>query len=261
MCRGPRPKGTPRWARGLAVFALSALLGTPARAASSEAEELLRKGEECFASYHKDDENVAEALSCFQKASRLEPQSAEVWVALARTYFHVGEQADERKEKLSFYGKAREAAETACKIAPDNADAHLWLGSSLGRYVETKNLAQAFASRGEIRREFERALELDPDHLVALNALGGMYEALPKLLGGSDKKALRLYTEAASIDANFTLTHLHLARFYTKKKEYVKAREECRLIMNYKKPVFGNDWEASHKPEAERLLKRLETKK
>ena len=51
----------------------------------------------------------------------------------------------------------------AVAAQPDSSIAHLWLGRALGRKIEKAGPLKAVRLVGDVRREFERAVTLDPN--------------------------------------------------------------------------------------------------
>lgn len=73
---------------------------------------------------------VDEAISAFERAATLDPQAADIPAELAALYARQGNLTG-----------ARESAEAALKIDPDNVDAHRVLGGIFASMVETDNAA------------------------------------------------------------------------------------------------------------------------
>lgn len=79
--------------------------------------------------------------------------------------------------------------ETAVRLMPQNSEFHLWLGRADGKKASSIHSIRAYPLAKKVRREFERAAQLDPGNADALFALGEFYIAAPRIVGGDKKKA------------------------------------------------------------------------
>src|SRR6188768_3442619 len=77
-------------------------------------------------------------------------------------------------------------------------------------------LKQGKAREAEV--EFRRLLEVEPDHVEALNVVG-----LAALRDGDIDSALTLLKRAAAVDSGQALTHLHLGRAHAAAFEFDSA--------------------------------------
>ncbi len=87
----------------------------------------------------------------------------------------------------------------AAKLAPNNPDMHFYLGEANGVLAGNANILSAGGYAKVVRRSFERALELDPDHEPALEGLIIYKLRAPRLLGGDKEEALALSTRLSEI--------------------------------------------------------------
>lgn len=77
------------------------------------------------------------------------------------------------------------------------ADYHYWLARAVGQQAATANrLRQPLLAR-RARAAFERAVELDPDHLDAREGLVVFFTQAPGIMGGSKEKARQQVQEIA----------------------------------------------------------------
>ena len=77
----------------------------------------------------------------------------------------------------------------AVAAQPDSSIAHLWLGRALGRKIQKAGPLQAVLLVGDVRREFERAVTLDPNNVEARSDLLEFYLGAPRSFGGGIDKA------------------------------------------------------------------------
>lgn len=79
--------------------------------------------------------------------------------------------------------------ERAVQLDDGNALYHFWLGSAVGDATPHANkLKQPFMAR-RVKKEWERAVQLDPNQIDARFRLVGFYVLAPGFMGGSTEKA------------------------------------------------------------------------
>jgi len=149
----------------------------------------------------------------------------------------------------SFYqgGKNEEAIREfreAIKLDPNHSWAHLWLGRALGRKIEKMNPVRAAFGVGDVRREFERAVELDPRNLEARSDLLQFYMDAPGVFGGGMDKARKQAEAIAKLDA--AEGHSAYAKIAEKEQRFEQAEQEYRAAIdaNPKHPGYRRDLEA-----------------
>src|SRR5436305_7758373 len=104
-------------------------------------------------------------------------------VAVAQT---AGESVAAAKQLLRQHDSAGAAKllERALAIRQNDADLHYLLGSAYMEEGETANVLSRMSFARKIKTEFERAVELNPDHLEARHRLIMVYVMAPALMGG-----------------------------------------------------------------------------
>jgi len=75
--------------------------------------------------------------------------------------------------------------EKAVAQNPKSAEAHYLLGSAYGSQAQKASIFGQASLAGKTRDEFEKAVELDPNHLEARFALLQYYAFAPGIMGGS----------------------------------------------------------------------------
>ena len=93
------------------------------------------------------------------------------------------------------YREAQAAFEVALEEAPDSSSNNLWLGLAIGRRLQTMSAIRrlgALPLARRVKRQFERAVELDGENLEALDALLGFHLEAPPMVGGSKARAREL---------------------------------------------------------------------
>jgi tetratricopeptide (TPR) repeat protein len=125
-----------------------------------------------------EENNIAAAHQFFTTFVQEQPTNAVGAFYLGRTFF-----AQEQ------YEQAIEWLEKAVVLDGQNADYHMWLGRAYGSHAQRAGILWQFPLARRVRRHFERAVELNPDHIHARADLAEYYLKAPRLLGGGKEKA------------------------------------------------------------------------
>jgi len=116
--------------------------------------------------------------------------------------------------------------EEAATYAPNDSDTRLWLGRAYGLKASHVNAFSAFGLAKKVRSSFERAVQLGPANVHAMNDLGEFYIAAPGIVGGGIDKAQAL---AARMQSRFpSQSHRMLALIAEKKKDIATAEAEFK---------------------------------
>jgi tetratricopeptide (TPR) repeat protein len=127
---------------------------------------------------------------------------------------------------LTDYKRSTEWLEKAVAAAPADSDYALWLARAYGRRAETSNPFMAPSHASKARRYFEKAVELDPKNLEAMNDLFEYYLEAPGFLGGGSDKAQALAARMAQL--NPAEGFWAQAKLAEKRKEYSAAEMNLR---------------------------------
>lgn len=118
--------------------------------------------------------------------------------------------------------------ERAVDAQPQDADYHYWLGRAYIEQVQRASMLRRMGIAKKLRKSLERAVELDPDHLAARDALANFFFNAPGIVGGGKDKAYAQVDEIAARDAREGL--LLRARFLGEEK---KAGEAITALEAY----------------------------
>jgi len=146
---------------------------------------------------------------------QVNPKDGDVYELIGRSHYMMGD-----------YKKATENLEKAMAADPSSSAHALWLGRAYGRRAETSTLLTAPGHASKARQYFEKAVQLDPNNLEAINDLFEYYLEAPGFLGGGYDKAAGLAGRIARIDP--VEGHYAQARLAEKRKEYGSAEEQLR---------------------------------
>ena len=138
----------------------------------------------------------------------------------ARAAFYLGRIAGHQRgldEAIRWFKKAVD-------LEPTSSAHHMWLGDAYASKAQRAGVFEKpFLSRS-IRKEIEKAVELDPSNLDARQGLVQFYVMAPGILGGSAQKAKEQAAEMAKRDA--VRGHRMYAWIYTQEKDFAKAEQE-----------------------------------
>ena len=172
--------GNRGWTRGaLAVWV--GLAAMPLLASSDNTEEAVRLFEA---------RRLVDARPLLEAAVREDPSDA-------RAAFYFGRlllEADELDRAIAWIEKAT-------SLDAGRGEYHLWLGRAYGAKAMRASVLQQASLAGKVKRQFERASELDPDDLEARFGLIEFYLRAPGLMGGSVAKAKEQAAEVRRRDS------------------------------------------------------------
>ena len=117
-------------------------------------------------------------LAVAEADARARPRDAAAWITLARARIEAGKT-----------GPAVDAAQRAVQLAPDDAEAHYWLGNAYGNRMGDVGMLGKLGLAPKLRDAFERTIALDPAHVKARSSLVEFYLMAPSMLGGGIDKA------------------------------------------------------------------------
>ncbi len=163
--------------------------------------------------HYKRTEYVA-AISILKQA----PPDAKTLSLLGQCYFMQGE-----------YKRATETLEKAVALNPADSMTYTWLARAWGRRAETSFPVSALGYAKKSREFFEKAYELDPVNMEAINDLYEFYLQAPPVVGGGHDKAAKLLPVIAKIDP--VEVHFARARMAEEQKRFDAAEAEYRKAM------------------------------
>ncbi len=120
--------------------------------------------------------------------------------------------------------RAIELFEKAVNMRPSSAAYHFRLGQALGAKGQKASLFARMSLAGRLKKEFEKAVALDPNHLNARLGLIDFYVMAPAVMGGGEEKAMQQAADIRKRDA--TMGHSAYARIYTLQRKNDLVRKE-----------------------------------
>jgi tetratricopeptide (TPR) repeat protein len=138
--------------------------------------------------------NYSAAITTLQSAVTQNPNSAEAYHWLGRTYYEIRD-----------YDNAIAAAEKSVALDPKNSVYHQWLGRIYGGKADRD---RSFSYARRVKKEFEESVQLNPQNVAARRDLEEYDLQAPWVVGGNKDEA------KAEVDAIAALDPIagHLAR-------------------------------------------------
>lgn len=122
------------------------------------------------------------------------------------------------------------ACQKAVQLEPSNSSYHLWLGRVYGGKADHSNFMTAASVAGNVRKEFETAVRLDPKSVEARADLADFYIEAPAIMGGGKDKAAAQAVEMGKVEPAQGL--LVNAKIAEKNKDLRSAEAEFRKAID-----------------------------
>lgn len=130
------------------------------------------------------------------------------------------------------YEKSIDWFKKAVKLDEKNSDYHLWLGRAYGIKAQKAGLLKKVSAAKSVKKEFERAVELNPENIDARFGLLQFYVMAPGIMGGSKDKAGEQAEEINKRNAH--QGHLAYGLIHMVKEEYDLAVKEYKAAIETK---------------------------
>jgi tetratricopeptide (TPR) repeat protein len=114
---------------------------------------------------------------------------------------------------------------------------------------------------GDLKRSYQRVIELDSGYALAWYALGRLYAELPAVLGGDLDLAEQYLRHGLAADPSYTTIRLELARVCVRQQRRDEARRELETLLATGQPTDPAEFVLDDRPAALGLLKSLETER
>ncbi|HEV7968808.1 MAG TPA: tetratricopeptide repeat protein [Candidatus Acidoferrales bacterium] len=129
------------------------------------------------------------AVDALNSAIAKSPNDASLQFLLGESYYQLRE-----------FPRAVASLERSVQLAPKDSEYHDWLGKAYGRKAEESLFLSAMSWARKTHREFEIAVELDPQNFEAQRDLIRYEINAPSVVGGGDEKALKHIDELEKIN-------------------------------------------------------------
>jgi tetratricopeptide (TPR) repeat protein len=144
---------------------------------------------------------------------------------LARARYWLGTHGPEPQRKRALEDGIA-AGRAAIAAQPGKPEGHFWTAANMGALAESFGLRQGLKYRGDIKRELEAVLRIDPafQQGSADRALGRWYDKVPGLFGGSDEKSEEHLRASLAYNPNSTASLYFLGETLISRGKKADAR-------------------------------------
>lgn len=206
----------------------------PPPGGNESAAELIAQADKLYAG-REDLARVRAGINSLKRALALESGNYEAAWRLAKFDYYLGAHTTDDGERGRAFREGAEAGKAAVQLQDNKPEGHFWLGANYGGSAQHSTLA-GLTSVDDITKEMETVLRLDEGYQSgsAYMALGQLYLAAPKMLGGDPQKAVTLLEKGLRFGENNALLHLRLADAYVAVGRNDDARKQLDAINNLK---------------------------
>lgn len=179
---------------------------------------------------------VDEALQSLLQAFEMDPSHYDVNWRLAKYSYYFAAHTSDKTARNSAIRQGIAAGERAVKLQPDKPEGHFWLGANLGERARSQGAFRALGTVGNVRREMETVLKLDPGYQngSAYMVLAQIDLELPGLVGGDKKRAVQRLEQGLVYGKENAFLRLRLAEAYLAVKNKAEARRQLDVILSMK---------------------------
>ncbi|HKT79573.1 MAG TPA: TRAP transporter TatT component family protein [Vicinamibacterales bacterium] len=180
-------------------------------------------------------------LASAQKAADLwaaevaqSPTSFDAAWKLSRACYWLGGHLPSEKDRRANLERGIDAGRKAVAIQPSRPEGHFWIAANMGALAESFGMSQGLKYRGSIKKELETVLQLNPSFQAgsADRALGRWYFKVPRLFGGSNKRAEEHLRASLNYDPQSTVSHFFLAEVLLDEDRKDEARAELQRVLD-----------------------------
>jgi hypothetical protein len=202
--------------------------------------------------------SAAEAAAIWRAALDRNPTDFDAAWKLARVAYWLGGHAPE-PERRGYLERGVQAGRAAAALEPKRPEGHFWLAANMGTLAESFGLRNGLRYRGPVKQALETVLRLDPAFMngSADRVLGRWYFRVPRLFGGSNKRAEEHLRASLKYDADSTISHFFLAEVLLDEDRTDEARAELQRVID---APLSAEWAAEdqeYKARARTLLARI----
>ncbi len=183
---------------------------------------------------HRDDIASAEAAERIWAARTTQnPKDFESAWKLARARYWLGGHAAPDARRALFEAGIS-AGRSAVGIEPNRPEGHFWMAANMGALAESFGLRAGLKYRGDIRKELETVLRIDPafEQGSADRALGRWYFKVPGVFGGSNRESETHLRKSLTYNPNSTASLYFLAETLVAMKRKAEARTALQRLLS-----------------------------
>ena len=210
---------------------------------------------------YADRANLASATAAstlWAEALTQDPGTFDAAWKLARVSYWLGSHAPD-KNRRGHLERGMDAARAAITLEPNRPEGHFWLAANMGTLAESFGMRNGLRYRGPVKQELETVLKLDPGFMngSADRVLGRWYFRVPRLFGGSNKRAEEYLRSSLKYDENSTISHFFLAEVLIDEDRRQEARAELQKVIEAPLSAEWAPEDKEYKEKAAVLLARI----
>lgn len=179
----------------------------------------------------RDPAKAREALALYRRFYKETPDDPEAGWRLGFACYFVGIRlTPEKKDRKPIYAEGRDAALHAAELDDACAPCHFWAAINMVLYGDAAGVFKMFFSLRDVKRHLRASLKADPAYAYggAWRLLGQIDNFLPRILGGSRKRARGCYEQAIRVAPDEPLNYIFLARLLDDLDDKAAALETAR---------------------------------
>lgn len=245
----------------LVAFLVTMLLFLPGRNLAQDAAALIKEAEAL------EPTSQEAALKKYEAAHKLQNTNVYVLCKISVLCSTIGRRQPTKNGKINYYKAARSFAEVALRLKPDNSEANFAMAVAMGRMALVLGGKQKIEAVYDIKKYAELAIKYDPNNYKAYHVLGKWHYEVSNLNGvertaakvfygglppASLKDAIYFYEKSKSINSEFLINYLELAKAYYANRETNKAIALLKQLANMPGKTQDDGWV---KEEGKELLK------
>ena len=142
---------------------------------AQNSDALIDSAIELDAARHLEASNLDESRDILLQVLEREPDNLRANNELSKVYYHLGDRAETKGEKVELYTKGTDYGQKAIKIDGNDKWAHFWYVVNLGRRSQTKGVFNSLAYVPTVKKEVNKVLAIDPEHTGALDVKAMFY--------------------------------------------------------------------------------------
>lgn len=214
----------------------------------------------------KDMNKEEQALPFFVKAAEVEPNNYEALWNASLLMSRIGNRQTEVGMKTNYFRNAKDYAQKAVKVNPNDAEGYYVLSVAFGRIALIAGSKEKVAASTDIKENATKATQLNPNHAGAWHVLGLwnykvmdlnfvergfanlLFGGLPE--GASNENAVECFNKAIKLNPSNVLYYKDLARAYVALNKTDDARRTCEKCLSL--PSVGLD-DAGYKKDCQEI--------
>jgi tetratricopeptide (TPR) repeat protein len=211
----------------------------------------------------------AGALVKYKEALKLAPQNMTALSRSSELCSSIGNKQNNTKNRDIYFQTALVYAQTGLRLYPESDITNISMAIAVGRIVLTKSGKEKIVYVKDLKAYAEKAIKINPSNFKGWHILGkwhyevanltALERAAAKLFFGalpaaSFANAIICYEKAKTLNPNFLLNYLELARVYKKTGETAKAKAALTTLQGLKNTAADD---ATIKVQAKTMLDSL----